>query len=385
MLPVVQYILSQQDTKLLGAKIDLYVDSLLAETSKRGLTTVLDAAVDPWDQTSKFNQPEYLKQKAHSANCPVRIAGALVVLSPNDFETKIDPSYLPMQGDDKFFLPFIKVISDGSNQGLTGYQYKTYCCDEDYQAYNDENRYQNTNHGIFNFSYPGEFQVTFNKSVARGWPIMVHANGDQAIKRTIDTFRNTGIDASSIEVRRDRIEHASLISNQSFESMRDLGISPSFLIGHVGYWGWAFQQTILGAERASLLDRCNSALQYGIKFTLHSDNGVSPLGPLRMMEQSISRFMEGAPSGASNKVLTKDECITPFEALRAVTIDAAWQCHADNMVGSLEAGKYADFVILQQSPLTYLSTNPENKVANMRDIPVLETWKGAKCVYHWKD
>jgi len=113
-----------------------------------------------------------------------------------------------------------------------------------------------------------------------------------------------------------------------------------------------------------------------LKYTVHSDHSVSPLGVLRMMEQSISRYMEGAPKEAEEKILNKSECVTRIEALRAATIDAAWQCHMDDKIGSLSEGKLADFVLLEQSPLTYTSDNPDNPVEGMRDIPVLSTWKG---------
>ena len=146
--------------------------------------------------------------------------------------------------------------------------------------------------------------------------------------------------------------------------MAELQLNPSFLIGHVGYWGHIFQRTIFGQERAQLLDRCQSALQAGMHVSLHSDHFVSPLGALRMMEQAVFRSMEGAPD---NEVLNQDECLSRMAALRAVTLDAAWHCHLDHLVGSLEAGKRADLVILAQDPL-------DETVRKLRDIVVEETW-----------
>lgn len=74
--------------------------------------------------------------------------------------------------------------------------------------------------------------------------------------------------------------------------MASMGLSPSFLIGHVGYWGYALQNDILGEARTELLDRCKSARDAGIRISLHSDHFVSPLGSLRMAEQAIYRKME---------------------------------------------------------------------------------------------
>ena len=56
--------------------------------------------------------------------------------------------------------------------------------------------------------------------------------------------------------------------------------------GHVGYWGNAFKKAIF-EEKADQLDLCNSALGKGMRITLHSDNFISPLGPLHMMEQAV--------------------------------------------------------------------------------------------------
>ncbi|MCU1126746.1 amidohydrolase family protein [Stenotrophomonas maltophilia] len=67
------------------------------------------------------------------------------------------------------------------------------------------------------------------------------------------------------------------------------------------------------------------------------------------------------------EVLNPEECISVEQALRAVTIDAAWQCRVDDIVGSLEHGKYADMVILDRDPLTI---DP----ARVIDLKVMETW-----------
>jgi predicted amidohydrolase YtcJ len=95
-----------------------------------------------------------------------------------------------------------------------------------------------------------------------------------------------------------------------------------------------------------------------------------------MMEQSITRIMEGAPTELPQQVLNEAERITRFQALKAVTYNAAWQCHANQWVGSLEVGKCADFVLLAQNPLTYSNEQGVYSAEGMRNINVLETWKG---------
>ena len=127
--------------------------------------------------------------------------------------------------------------------------------------------------------------------------------------------------------------------------MHALGLSPSFLIGHIRWWGTAFTDRLLGSERAAHYDPCASALAAGLRISLHSDWNVTPLEPLRYVQDAVTRIMT-----ESGEVLNADERIPVEAALRAVTIDAAWQCRADGITGSIEPGKYADLVILDEDP-----------------------------------
>ncbi|ULS46497.1 amidohydrolase [Pectobacterium carotovorum] len=374
--PVLNVMVSSYPKTELAVKLIASMSKLFALASKRGVTYMLDAGVEPKGSQPGFDQVSFLDKWAHLPICPVRIGGALIVTSSEDFENKVVNYYSPGYGDEHFHLPYIKVISDGSNQGLTGYQSTPYCCNHLYEKTPGVD-----NVGAFNFDPSTNINTLVQNVVDKNWSLMIHTNGDEAIRLTLASFKLAGVTSETYELRRDRLEHASLLTDDHLVEMKQLGISPSFLIGHVGYWGWAFQQTILGEKRANHLDRCQSAINHGMRITLHSDNGVTPLGPLRMMEQAISRVMEGATQEKASAVLNEKERISRFAALKAATYDAAWQCHADQWVGSLVAGKCADFVILADSPLTYESADKNNPVKDMRDIPVLETWKGGRKVH----
>jgi predicted amidohydrolase YtcJ len=240
----------------------------------------------------------------------------------------------------------IKAWSDGSNQGLTGYQRKPYL--------NSDNR------GALNYS-PEEIAELVRRLHADGWPIGVHANGDAAIDVVLDAFER-GTAGEGGHKLRHRIEHCSILHDEQIARMKALGISPSFLIGHVHYWGRAFRDRLLGEERASRLDPCRSALRGGLRISLHSDYNVTPIDPLRCIENAVLRDMH-----EGGGVLNDAECITPLQAMRAVTIDAAWQCHMDGVAGSLEVGKSADMVVLEHDP-----TEVDPKV--IRKIRVHSTW-----------
>jgi len=90
---------------------------------------------------------------------------------------------------------------------------------------------------------------------------------------------------------------------------------------------------------------------------LHSDTPVSNVGPLNYITEAVTRVWQLPPK----KVLGPDQVISVDDAIRAITIDAAYQIFADNKVGSLEVGKQADFVVLEKNPRS-------TPAADIRDI-----------------
>lgn len=361
MTPALEVI--QAQVVAMAKNIDTYLTNLFQLANSRGITFMYDAGLNSNFEnvltTYVGNNPEL-----------VRIGGAFLCSDQNDADNL---GAYPQPTDYKpVYYGHVKVVSDGSNQGLTGYQSIPYSCDPA------------NNTGIFNFpqkgipadTIPPIYNTLINTVVAgKGWPLMIHANGDQAVTFAIEAYQSALAQYKGPELR-NRIEHCSLLTANQITSMLQMGVSPSFLIGHVGYWGYAFNEVIFKGK-AQMLDLCASALAVGMRITLHSDNEVSPLGPLRMMEQSITRIME--ENTASIEVLNSAECITPEQALVAVTYDAAWQCYADQWAGSLDAGYFADFVILAQDPLSL--TTQSSQYMKMRNIPVLETWLGGAPVY----
>jgi len=152
--------------------------------------------------------------------------------------------------------------------------------------------------------------------------------------------------------------------------IRDLGLSPSFLIGHVYWWGQTFRDEIFGPAKAALLDRAASCETAGIRWTIHSDEPVTEMNPLRCIENVVTRNLWRDP----DHPLAPQEAVPVEAALRAMTLDAAWQCHSDHEVGSLEKGKLADFVVLDADPRVVAP-------AEISKIRVLETWVGGVRVF----
>jgi predicted amidohydrolase YtcJ len=113
---------------------------------------------------------------------------------------------------------------------------------------------------------------------------------------------------------------------------------------------------------------CGSAVKTGMRISLHNDPPVTPEEPLRNISVAATRT---APSG---RVIGPEQRITVEQAIRAQTIDAAYQLFADDIIGSLEVGKYADMVMLSADPRTV----PPEDIA---DLEVRATFLAGKKVY----
>jgi len=124
----------------------------------------------------------------------------------------------------------------------------------------------------------------------------------------------------------------------------------------------------LGPERANRISPTQSALQRGIKFTIHNDAPVVLPNAMRLLWSAVNRRTR------TNKILGEDQRITPLEGLKALTIWAAYQHFEENLKGSIESGKLADFAILSDNPLTI---DP----SLIKDIVVLETIKEGTTIY----
>lgn len=256
----------------------------------------------------------------------------------------------PGDGDEYVRATGWKIVSDGSNQGRTGSQREPYLGRDD--------------RGL-PYLEPDELLEKARHRAAQGWQVVIHANGDRAIDIALDAH------AASVEASREaghpdgrhRIEHCSILHDEQIERIAELGLSPSFLIGHVHFWGKAFRDEIFGPEKAAKLDRTASCSAAGIRWTIHSDEMVTPMEPLRCIHNAVTRELWREPGS----VLNADECVPVEAAIRAMTADAAWQCHSDHEIGSLEPGKLADFVVLADDPR---DVDPKD----LAGIDVLGTW-----------
>jgi predicted amidohydrolase YtcJ len=255
----------------------------------------------------------------------------------------------------------VKIISDGSIQGYTGYLRDPYHVPPG----DDPNER----------GYPRYTKQQLRERVASyraaGRQVAIHANGDAAIDDTLDALEAAQLGDPQLDAR-PVIIHAQMTTEDQLERMAKLRAIPSFFVLHTYYWGDRHRDRFLGPERADRISPTKTAQDTGVRFTIHCDSPVVPMEPLRLIWSAVNRRT------TSGDVLGANERIDVPSALRAVTIDAAFQHFEEMDKGSLEPGKLADLVILDRSPL---ATPPEA----IDSIRVLETIVGGESVWQAGD
>ncbi|MEG0485967.1 MAG: amidohydrolase family protein, partial [Oscillospiraceae bacterium] len=163
------------------------------------------------------------------------------------------------------------------------------------------------------------------------------------------------------------IIHSQLITEDELKDAAALNMIPSFFVAHVLHWG-DIHIANFGYERAKHISPAHSAIKNNMIFTFHQDAPVIEPNNLETIRCAVTRKTK---SGVS---LGDDECISVEDAIKAVTINAAYQYSEENEKGSIKAGKHADFVIMDKSPLAV----PKNEISK---ILITETIKDGITVF----
>jgi predicted amidohydrolase YtcJ len=258
---------------------------------------------------------------------------------------------------ERLHIAGVKLWQDGSLQGYTGYLGAPYHIQpegkQDYRGYPSRSR--------------EALLATVRKLHAAGHQLAIHANGDAAIDDVLSVYEQVQKETPRPDARH-RIEHCQTPREDQLDTILRLGVTPSFFNGHVFYWGDRHRDIFLGPARGARISPLAGALRRGIRFTFHNDTPVTPVDPLRLVWTAVARqTRDGRTLGEAERIGVK-------EALRAVTLDAAWQNFEEADKGSLEPGKLADFVVLDRDPLKIAP-------AQLRDVQVLETVVGGETAY----
>jgi predicted amidohydrolase YtcJ len=232
----------------------------------------------------------------------------------------------------------VKLILDGSPQGKTAYLTQPY-----YKPpHNESQSYK---------GYPLIPQIDVSKLVKEyadlNIPIMAHANGDAAADMLIQAVRDAEIESD----HRTIMIHAQTVREDQLDLMKELEIIPSYFSTHTFYWGDWHRDSVFGQDRAMRISPTNSTLERDMPFTVHNDAPVVPPDMMRLLWATTNRETR------SGKILGKQQRISTYSALEAMTINAAYQHFEDDIKGSIEVGKQADLVVLSQDPLSIDTKN----------------------------
>ncbi|WP_107852106.1 amidohydrolase [Oceanimonas marisflavi] len=316
------------------------------EVARRvGVTTITDL-YNPLTDTGIAA----LQEITSLPGCPVRLVPAMAALSWTSEQGIERLQACRNMGNDKLHFGLVKLMTDGSIQGYTARM--------QWPGYHDGHP-----NGIWNAPPETLHQLVLDYHQA-GLQLHIHTNGDEAVELILDAIE----DAQTLWPRADHrhtLQHCQFISQAQLRRAARLGVCLNMFANHIYYWGDIHRQKTLGFSRSRRLEPLASALRLNIPTAIHSDAPVTPLGPLFTAWCAVQRQ---TASGAS---LGEAERISVADALHMITLGAAYTLRLDHLVGSLEVGKYADMVILDEDPL-------EQDAARLRDIGIHATVVGGE-------
>lgn len=320
------------------------VDQVIALNRQAGITTTTELAFGTFNPefeqkffNSYFNDPE----------TPMRI---VVVADANTY-TKLhgddaveEVTKLAEDNTEKVIYSGVKFFADDAFLGLA-------------MALRQPGYLDPLLRGIWN-TKPDDMGDVMRPWWDAGFRIHIHSNGDAAQDAVIDAL-------AALQKHKPRFdhrfvfEHFGLSSLDQIRRMKALGavasVNPSYV-----YLRGELNAQYIGRNRAAQAARLGTLTANGVPTTIHSDLPVAPAQPLMLMWIAVNRF------GQSGAVLAPAERVNAEQALRMVTIDAAYVIGMDDKIGSIEPGKHADFTVLEDNPL---EVAPET----IRDIKVWGT------------
>lgn len=183
-----------------------------------------------------------------------------------------------------------------------------------------------------------EFEQHITSFNDTGWQLAVHSQGDYSNANAAQTFAHLMDEGS--HSRRHRFEHCLLVREETLLAFQKQGLTPSFHINHILYYGDALAEQIIGEQRAQRVLPVKTAFDLQLHPTIHADSPMFPADPISLMKTAVLRLTK------SGKTLGIEQALTPQQALRAMTINGAWQLHMEDIIGSMEVGKSADLTVI---------------------------------------
>lgn len=323
------------------------LDAALAEMARVGLTGVHDAGIDA-DTFALY------KHYADAHRLTARIY-ALIGGTGDDFDRLSANGPLSAYGGGFLDLRAVKLYADGA-LGSRGAALLA--------PYADDAR----NKGLL-FHSPDEMRAMIGKAIGKGYQVGVHAIGDAANREVLDAYAAVFAAQGGKELR-NRIEHAQIVDPRDIPRFRALGLVASMQPTHATS-DMNMAEDRLGKARMRGAYAWRTFLKQGTVVAAGSDFPVESPNPFYGLYSAVTRQdHDGKPPGG----WYPQQDMTLTEALRAFTLDAAYAGHAETTQGSLEPGKWADFILIDRDLF-------REKPARIWSTVVLETWVGGRRVY----
>ncbi|MEY9930840.1 putative amidohydrolase YtcJ [Catenulispora sp. GP43] len=251
----------------------------------------------------------------------------------------------------------VKMFLDGSPQGRTAW------LTEPYKEPPDD----------LPCGYPAieDFDVVVGqvrRAFANDWQVIAHVNGDAAIDQYIAAIEAVCAELGEPDAaaRRPVAIHAQTAREDQLEEFARLGIIPSFFSMHTFYWGDWYQDVVLGSPRAENISPAASALAKGLRYTSHHDAPVALPDSIRVLSSQVTRRTRGR-----GEILGEDQRVSVRDALRSLTVNAAYQYFEEHRKGTIEVGKQADLVVLNHCPLDFEDPYASTEWARLKVVETI--------------
>ena len=323
------------------------LDRALGTMASVGLTSAHDAGIG-------IAQDRLYRDYADHGKLTARIY-AMIGGTGADFDQLAKNGPVNTYGHDMYALRAVKLYADGA-LGSRGAALLAPYTDDPHS------------HGLL-FHSNGEIDAMIAKAMKKGYQVNVHAIGDAGNRQILDTFAKE-IPANRGQALRHRIEHAQVVTLTDIPRFKRIGIIPSMQPTHATSDKNMAEQRI-GPERIKGAYAWRTFLAQGSRIACGSDFPVEAPNPFFGIHAAVTRQ---DASGNPIAGWYPEQEMSLKEAFRCFTLDAAYAGHQEKTLGSLETGKYADFIVIDHD-LFKISPYDIHKIG------VLETWVGGRQVY----